>query len=131
MGFRRFSVLLIVRLIIVGIAASATIWLFLQPGLHSLTFLSAVLLTALAGELWWYVSRTNREVTRFLDAARYADYSQRFNFEKVGAGFDELARTFSEILENFSYAKSPGAPVVGTPGLILVISHHTSWQSIP
>ena len=106
MGFRRFSVLLIVRLVITGAVATATMWLFLQPGLHSLTFLSAVLLVGLAGELWWYVSRTNREIARFLDAARYGDYSQRFNFENVGAGFDELANTFSEILERMYAARS-------------------------
>jgi two-component system nitrogen regulation sensor histidine kinase NtrY len=106
MGFRRFSVLLIVRLVITGAVATATMWLFLQPGLHSLTFLSAVLLVGLAGELWWYVSRTNREIARFLDAARYGDYSQRFNFENVGAGFDELANTFSQILERMYAARS-------------------------
>jgi len=106
MGFRRFSVLLIVRLVLAGIAGGITVWLFLQPGLHSLTLLSAVLLVGLVGELWWYVSRTNREITRFLDAARHADYSQRFNFENVGAGFEELANTFSEILEKISAVRS-------------------------
>ena len=106
MGFRRFSVLLIVRLVLAGIAGGVTVWLFLQPGLHSLTLLSAVLLVGLVGELWWYVSRTNREITRFLDAARHADYSQRFNFENVGAGFEELANTFSEILEKISAVRS-------------------------
>ncbi len=106
MGYRRFSVLLIVRLVLAGIAGGVTVWLFLQPGLHSLTLLSAVLLVGLVGELWWYVSRTNREVTRFLDAARHADYSQRFDFENVGAGFEELANTFSEILEKISAVRS-------------------------
>ncbi|RLA22614.1 MAG: histidine kinase [Gammaproteobacteria bacterium] len=106
MGFRRFSVLLIVRLVLAGIAGGVTVWLFLQPGLHSLTLLSAVLLVGLVGELWWYVSRTNREITRFLDAARHADYSQRFDFENVGAGFEELANTFSEILEKISAVRS-------------------------
>ena len=106
MGFRRFSVLLIVRLVLAGIAGGVTVWLFLQPGLHSLTLLSAVLLVGLVGELWWYVSRTNREVTRFLDAARHADYSQRFDFENVGAGFEELANTFSEILGKISAVRS-------------------------
>lgn len=106
MGFKRFSVVLIVRLIITGVAASATVWLFLQPGLHGLTLLSAALLVVLVGELWWYVSRTNREITRFLEAARHADYSQRFSFDNVGAGFDELGNTFSEILEKMSAARS-------------------------
>jgi nitrogen fixation/metabolism regulation signal transduction histidine kinase len=52
-----------------------------------------------AAELWWFVGRTNREVARFLDAARYADYSQRFSLEDIGTGFGELGETFSDILE--------------------------------
>jgi nitrogen fixation/metabolism regulation signal transduction histidine kinase len=44
------------------------------------------------------VSRTNREVARFLDAVRFADYSQRFDFDKAGSGFAELGRTFTRII---------------------------------
>ena len=102
MAFRRFSALLVARLVVVGIAAAATAWLWFQPGLHGLSVIASAILVLLVGELWWYVSRTNREVSRFLDAARYADFSQRFSFDKVGAGFEELADTFSDILDRMS-----------------------------
>ena len=49
-------------------------------------------------ELWRYVSRTNRNVARFLEAARYADYSQRFDFEHDGSGFPALGAAFTDIL---------------------------------
>jgi len=106
MVFRRFSILLILRLVFVGIAAAATMWLLIQPGLHGLTILCAVLSLILAAELWWYVSRTNREVTRFLEAARHADFSQRFDFKNVGAGFEELAEAISDILERMSAVRT-------------------------
>jgi len=99
MVYRRFSVVLAIRLIIVGLAVAALVWLLLQPGYHSATILAAGTLVIVATELWWFISRTNREVARFLDAARYADYSQRFSLEDIGAGFGELGETFTDILE--------------------------------
>jgi nitrogen fixation/metabolism regulation signal transduction histidine kinase len=75
------------------------VWLLLQPGYYSATLLSSIVLALLVAELWRYVSRTNREVARFLDAVRFADYSQRFNFEKAGSGFASLGRTFTAIIE--------------------------------
>ena len=99
MVFRRFSILLAFRLLIVGLSLAALVWLFLQPGLHSATVLAAGTLVIVAAELWWFVSRTNREVARFLDAARYADYSQRFSLDDIGTGFGELGDTFTAILD--------------------------------
>ena len=98
MIFRRFVVMLIVRLAVTGIAMAGFIWLLLKPGFHGATVLLGLALLALAAELWRFVSRTNREVARFLDAARYADYSQRFEFSKEGAGFQALGEAFTDIL---------------------------------
>ena len=99
MIFKRFLLLLIVRLVLVGLAMGLLLWLWLRPGMHSATLLALVLTTALAAELWRYVSRTNREVARFLDAISYADYSQRFDYRKEGSGFDALGQKFTEIIE--------------------------------
>jgi two-component system nitrogen regulation sensor histidine kinase NtrY len=101
MAFRRFSVLLLGRLLFVGLSLLATVWLMLQPGYHGVTAIAAIALALSIAELWRHISRTNMEVARFLSAARHADFSQRFSFENVGSGFEPLGNTFTEILDRF------------------------------
>jgi len=99
MIFRRFVIALVLRLVLAGLAMTAFVWLLLLPGYHSSMALVGSALVLLIAELWRYVSRTNRELARFLEAARYADYSQRFNFDHDGSNFPELGRAFTDILK--------------------------------
>ncbi len=97
--FRRFIIALVVRLVLLGVSMLGVVALFLQPGLYSLTLLASTVCAALVVELWWFTRRTNRELARFLDALRYVDFSQRFDFKNDGAGFRELGLAFTEILD--------------------------------
>jgi nitrogen fixation/metabolism regulation signal transduction histidine kinase len=106
MVYKRFSTFLAIRLVIVGLAIAAALWLMLQPGMHSATLLALGVVAIAAAELWWFISRTNREVARFLDAARHADYSQRFGYQDLGTGFGELAAAFTDILNRMYEQRS-------------------------
>ncbi len=106
MVFKRFVVVLIIRLSLVGLAMALVVWLLVQPGFHSATLLASFVLAILIAALWHFVSRTNREVARFLDAVRFADYSQRFDFEQAGSGFASLGRTFTAIIAQMRARRS-------------------------
>lgn len=101
MGFKRFSVLLVIRLVLVFAGLITSGLLLITPGLYAATTLSLLVTVALVYEVYSFVSRTNQELTRFLDAARYADFGQRFQFPGLGAGFENLGETFTQILDRF------------------------------
>ena len=70
-------------------------------GYHSITLLLGLLSLGLAIELYRTVCRTNVELNRFLDAVRYDDFGQQFQARDQGAGFEQLADTFGEIIGKF------------------------------
>ena len=108
MAFRRFTLRLAVRLLLIATAMLASLWLLLQPGYHGLTVIAAAVTVLMASELWYFINRSNREVTRFVDALRHADFSQRFALRGLGSGFDELGETLDGVLERQQAEREEG-----------------------
>ena len=101
MGFNRLSLMLALRLTLIMVAVASASILFTMPGYPAATLLTILVIISLTYELFLFISKTNREVSRFLDAAHYADYSQRFDLANLGAGFQELGETFTRIMNRF------------------------------
>ena len=104
MAFRHFTVGLTGRLFLVGAVMLAVIWLAQQGGYLVGTAIASVIFLILVAELWRYINRTNREVRRFLEAVRNADFSQRFLYKKFGSGFDELGEEFTNTVNQLREA---------------------------
>ncbi len=106
MGFKKFSLLIAIRTIFVMANLLLLSLLISGQGYHATILITFILLVFQCLSLARFVSKTNSELVRFLDAARYADYSQRFDLSSLGSGFGELGNAFTDILERFQTVRS-------------------------
>jgi nitrogen fixation/metabolism regulation signal transduction histidine kinase len=97
MGFSRFTLQLGLRLGLLVIALTGLAYLLVIPGYPVLTALLGVGSVILLLDIFGCVRRTNIELTRFLEAVRYADFGQRFQMPQVGTGFEELGQAFTDV----------------------------------
>lgn len=101
MGFRHLGVQLSLRVVALLGELVLLAWALVLPGYHAAAVLLVVIAALQVAELVRFLARGNRELTRFLDALRYGDFSQRFQFEQRGAGFGELGEACTAIVERF------------------------------
>lgn len=102
---RRFAVNCIIRVLL--LSGSICLLAFL---LFKTEFIAASIFLGLIGayqiySLIRYVTKTNRDLNRFLLSVRHSDFSQSYTNKLKGSGFDELNTAFSEVTKEFQQAK--------------------------
>jgi two-component system, NtrC family, nitrogen regulation sensor histidine kinase NtrY len=95
----RFLLGLAWRLALLVIAAFAFAAALGRPDLGAARIVAGLLVLAAAAMLWRHVQRTNLELSRFIDAIRFGDFSQGFSHRGQGSGFAELSGTLDEAIK--------------------------------
>lgn len=98
MGFN-LKVLLHVAGILANVLLLAWLWSNYTYYATMLTLL--IVLVVQISSLLRYVSATNRELSRFLSAVKYADFSQSFRGNRSHSSFRELGDAFDGVIEKF------------------------------
>ncbi|MCP4270791.1 MAG: PAS domain-containing protein [Gammaproteobacteria bacterium] len=101
MGYNKFSIMIATQTVIIMLLLMLLTYLINIPGYYASILFVTLLLISQCIFVYRFVTKTNQELSRFFDAARHADYSQRFELKDMGAGFGELSKTFSDILRQF------------------------------
>ncbi len=103
---KNFRTLCLLRLLLLYLTLCGLLYLLLRTDFYA----SAIFLLALTAyqlySLLKFMDQANRHLARFLEAVRYADFSQSFNLGVTGSGMEELRHSFSEVLEAFSRARA-------------------------
>ncbi len=101
MVFRHFRTRCIVRVAFLSATICALAFVLFQTTYYTTVLILAGIALYQAYALIHYVERTNRDLTRFLQAIRYEDFSQSFSGRGLGSAFDDLKKAFNDVLNAF------------------------------
>jgi nitrogen fixation/metabolism regulation signal transduction histidine kinase len=100
MRFRsRFIVGLALRMGLLLLTAFGFVQSLSMEGLGAARIVAALLVIGAAALLWRHVQRTNMELARFIDAVRFADFSQGFSHRFDGSGFAQLGAVLDDAIK--------------------------------
>lgn len=107
MVFNNFRLGVLLRVILLGLSVSAFVFFLWSEYKLVTSIIFMVLSILILIEIFRYVERTNRKLTRFLESVKYADFISGFTTDnKLGKSFAELNEAFNEVLEAFRRARS-------------------------
>jgi len=93
MGSRNFTLGLLLRLLLVQAGLIAFAWAIATPGLGATRVMAGLFAAIACYLLWSHVQRTNIEVSRFVEALKFGDYSVHFD-RGPGSGFEAMGQAF-------------------------------------
>ena len=100
MGFKSFRLNVSVRCLVLACFLLLLFYLLTRTELYATSALVLVVAAYQIYALIHFVEKTNRELTRFLLAIRYGDFTQSFSSRGRGRSFDELNTAFSEVVDH-------------------------------
>lgn len=106
MILKRFRMFIAIRLILLSVSIALFFYLFEKTEYLIASIIIGIIIIYQVYRLFYQFDRTNRELTRFLEAIRYSDFSQSFTSIPKSGSFKELEQSFSEIIEEFKKTRA-------------------------
>jgi nitrogen fixation/metabolism regulation signal transduction histidine kinase len=105
--FKDFRSKVALRVVFVGITMLLLVFMI---GRQNMFFAAGLMILIVIGqlvEIYYFISLTNRKLTRFLESVKYQDFISGFTTDnKLGKSFKDLNIAFNEVLEAFRKARS-------------------------
>ena len=101
MLIKHFRLQIITRLILLALTIYLFVYLLHSTELYTTIVIVAVVIIFQIYGLIRLMETTNRRLTTFLEAIRYADFSQSFKGTELGRSYRKLNEAFAEVMKNF------------------------------
>src|SRR5687767_7376023 len=105
MIFKRFTFLIIVRIVLLMANVLVIAFIFGDKRLFFNQIILAIVLSIQVAELIRFVNHTNRELTRFFYAIRHSDFSITFRNAILGHSFKDLQESMIGIIQSYKQVK--------------------------
>ena len=100
MGFNRFRLFVLLRVVILFLTVAAFVYLIFFDQKYVTTVVTGFLIIFEVFELFNYIESTNQKLTRFFDAIKYNDFNMSFTHDnKLGKTFKALNIAFKEVID--------------------------------
>jgi len=108
MVYKRFTLSVIFQLILILTVLFCIAFLFFNLERNQYIYTFIVLLSVLSFQVYFlirFITRTNRELTKFIDSIKQEDYSLKYPSIKSKSSIAELHESFNTIIEAFKRVK--------------------------
>lgn len=101
MVFKRFRIQVVLRLLLLALSFFLMFYVVGKTRYNVTALILLVMIVVQVVLLIRYVERTNTKLSNFLQSIRYSDFSSSFSDMGLGKSFDDLNRSFMEVIEAF------------------------------
>ncbi|WP_339699488.1 ATP-binding protein [uncultured Roseivirga sp.] len=100
MGFNRFRIFVLIRVIVLFVTVAVFVYLLFFDQKYVTTVVTGFLIIFEVFELFNYIESTNKKLTRFFDAIKYNDFNMSFTHDnKLGKTFKALNLAFKDVID--------------------------------
>src|SRR5688500_7381195 len=105
--FKDFRFRVAFRVVLVGLTMFLLVFMAGRQNMFFAAGLMSLIVVGQLVEIYYFISLTNRKLTRFLESVKYQDFISGFATDnKLGKSFKDLNIAFNEVLEAFRKARS-------------------------
>ena len=106
MVYKSFRINCIFRVLFLSASISLFFFLLFRTSLYTAIFIVGAAVFYQVYSLIHYVEKTNRDLARFFQSIKYADFSVSFKEKGLGSSFNALKTAFTEVVNAFRKERS-------------------------